>query len=96
MPCGVDRLTSAALVEALLALEDSLWHDWRGLRDDRPARKLSQSELARLLRPFSIRPHVIWPANRMPGDKSFRGLPAIEIRVGVGRLLFLACHTVTR
>lgn len=70
---GVDRLTSAALVEALLALEDSLWHDWRGLRDDRPARKLSQSELARLLRPFSIRPHVIWPANRMPGDKSFRG-----------------------
>ena len=70
---GVDRITSAALVEALLAFEDSLWNDWRGLRDDRPARKLNQSELARLLRPFNIRPHVIWPANRVPGDKSFRG-----------------------
>ena len=86
---GVDRLTSAALVEALLALEDSLWHDWRGLHDDRPARKLSQSELARLLRPFNIRPHVFGRANRMPGDKKLSGLPAIEIRVGVGRLLFL-------
>ena len=93
---GVDRLTSAALVEALLALEDSLWHDWRGLRDDRPARKLSQSELARLLRPFSIRPHVIWPANRMPGDKSYRGYLRSKFESALGRLLSLACHTVTR
>lgn len=56
---GVDRLTSAALIEALLGLEDSLWHEWRGPRDDRPARKLSQSELSRLLRPFVIRPRTI-------------------------------------
>ena len=69
---GADRIASAALVEALLAL-DSLWHDWRGLRDDRPARKLSQSELARLLRPFGIRPHSIWPAPRPPDAKSGKG-----------------------
>jgi hypothetical protein len=69
---GVDRITSAVLIEALLAL-DSLWHDWRGLHDDRPARKLSQSELARLLRPFDIRPHSIWPAQRSPDAKSSKG-----------------------
>jgi hypothetical protein len=69
---GVDRITSAALIEALLAL-DSLWHDWRGLHDDRPARKLSQSELARLLRPFDIRPRTIWPVQRQPDAKSGKG-----------------------
>jgi hypothetical protein len=69
---GVDRITSAALVEALLAL-DSLWHDWGGLHDDRPARKLSQSELARLLRPFDVRPRTIWPVQRHPDAKSSKG-----------------------
>jgi hypothetical protein len=69
---GVDRLSSAALIEALLALEDSLWHDWRGLNDDRPARKLNQSD-ARLLRPFDIRPRTIWPVQRHPDAKSRRG-----------------------
>jgi hypothetical protein len=66
---GVDRIASATLVEALLALEDSLWHDWRGLKDDRPARKLNQSELARLLRPFDIRPRTI----RHADSKTSRG-----------------------
>jgi Protein of unknown function (DUF3631) len=65
----VDRIASAALVEALLALEDSLWHDWRGLKDDRPARKLNQSELARLLRPFDIRPRTV----RHADSKTSRG-----------------------
>ena len=70
---GVDRISSLALVEALHAIEDGLWLDWRGPNDDRPPRKLNQSELARLLRPFGIRPKTIWPAQRRPGDKSFRG-----------------------
>ena len=70
---GVDRISSLALVEALHAIEDGLWLDWRGPNDDRPPRKLNQSELARLLRPFGIRPKTIWPTQRRPGDKSFRG-----------------------
>ena len=70
---GVDRISSKALVMALLEL-DSLWNDWRGLRDDRPPRKLNQSELARLLRPFEIGPtRTIWPEPRRPESKSFRG-----------------------
>ena len=51
---GVDRLTSAALVEALLALEDSLWHDWRGLRDDRPC---TQAQPRRTCPPATSVPH---------------------------------------
>jgi len=70
---GVDRIGSLALVEALLALSDGLWNEWRGPNDDRAPRKLTQSELARLLRMFQIRPKTIWPAQRRPADKSKRG-----------------------
>ena len=51
----------------------------------RPPRKLTQGELARLLRPFGIRPKTIWPAQRRPGDKSRRGY---------GRAQFAAAHGV--
>jgi Protein of unknown function (DUF3631) len=70
---GIDRFSSAGLVEALLSLEDGLWQDWRGVRDDRPSRKLNQAELARLLRTFGIAPRTVWPAQRRPGSKSRRG-----------------------
>jgi hypothetical protein len=70
---GVDRIASGALVEALVGLDDSYWHEWRGLGDDQPPRKLTQGELARLLRPFGIRPRTIWPAQRRPDTKSRRG-----------------------
>jgi len=68
-----DRISSAALVNGLLALDDGIWAEWRGPKDDRPPRKLTQSELARLLRPFHIRPKTIWPARRRLGDRSNRG-----------------------
>jgi Protein of unknown function (DUF3631) len=70
---GVDRIASAALVEALLGLDDGYWNEWRGPNDDRQPRKLTQAELSRLLRPFGIRPRTIWPARRGPGDRSSRG-----------------------
>src|SRR5262249_24344367 len=70
---GTDRIGSADLVEAMLAMEDTPWSEWRGVNDDRPPRKLSQGELARLLRPFHIRSKTVWPAQRRQGDKSKRG-----------------------
>jgi hypothetical protein len=70
---GVDRITSEGLVAALVGLDDGFWHEWRGLNDDQPPRRLTQGELARLLRPFGIRPKTIWPAQRRPSDKSKRG-----------------------
>jgi hypothetical protein len=71
---GVDRIASLALVEALVGMDDGLaWNEWRGPNDDRPARKLTQGEMAGLLRPFEIRPKTIWPAGRQLGGKSSRG-----------------------
>src|SRR5262249_28076177 len=63
---GVDRISSAALVEALCALDDGLWSEWRGPHDDRPPRRLTQAELAVALRPFGIRPRTVWPSARRP------------------------------
>jgi hypothetical protein len=64
---------SAVLVDALNKLEDSLWSEWRGLRRDQQPRRLSQSELARLLSPFSIRSRSIWPLRRATGVSSRKG-----------------------
>jgi hypothetical protein len=70
---GIDRIPSSVLVDALTTVDHGIWHEWRGLRDDRQPRKLTQSELSRLLRPFRIGPKTIWKPHRRPGDKSSRG-----------------------
>jgi hypothetical protein len=64
---GPDRAHGAYLVDALVGLEDGPWAEWRGIRDNRPPRKLNQSDLAQLLRPFGIQ-----PMQRRPGDRSAR------------------------
>jgi Protein of unknown function (DUF3631) len=70
---AIDRIASAALVDALHHIEGGLWADWRGVNDDRPPRKLNQSELARLLRPFGIHPRTVWPVPRRADSKSSMG-----------------------
>jgi hypothetical protein len=69
----VDRIGSAALIEALVELGDGRCAEFRGVNDDRPPRKLTQPQLAQLLRPFGIGSRTIWPPQRKPGDKSSRG-----------------------
>ena len=70
---GANRLASKTLVAGLVEMDDALWADWRGLRDDQQPRRLSQGELARLLAPFGIRPRTIWPRQRNRGTKSAKG-----------------------
>ena len=75
---GADRIKSATLVESLVAFEDGQWADWRGVRDDRQPHKLTQSELAAMLREFqirprTIRPRTIWPMQRVADVKTARG-----------------------
>jgi hypothetical protein len=70
---GVDRIASKVLIDELRALDDGMWNDWRGPNDDRPPRKLNQSDLARLLRLFNIRPQTVWPVQRRPDSRSARG-----------------------
>ena len=69
----VDRISSVVLVAALVGMDDALWGEWRGIRDDRQPRKLSPGELARLLASFGIRPHSIWPLYRTSESKSAKG-----------------------
>jgi hypothetical protein len=70
---GIDRIASAAVVEQLIGLDEGQWSEWRGPNDDRPPRKLTQPQLAQLLRPFGINSRTIWPLRRRLGDKSSRG-----------------------
>ena len=44
-----------------MAIEDGMWSEWRGPKDDQQPRKLSQGELAKLLAPFRIKPRTVWP-----------------------------------
>jgi hypothetical protein len=69
----IDRIGSAALVEQLIGLDENQWGEWRGPNDDRPPCKLTQPQLAQLLRPFGIDSRTIWPLRRRLGDKSSRG-----------------------
>jgi hypothetical protein len=69
----IDRIGSAGLLEQLIGLDEGQWGEWRGLNDDRQPRKLTQPQLAQLLRPFGINSRTIWPLRRRLGDKSSRG-----------------------
>jgi hypothetical protein len=70
---GADRILSNDLVQALLAMDDTPWSEWRGIRDDQQPRNLSQGELARMLRPFDIRPRSLWIAGHRAGMSSRKG-----------------------
>jgi hypothetical protein len=95
---GDDASTgSADLVVAMHDLE-SMWLNWRGPKDDRPPHKLTQSELARLLKPFHVHPRSIWPARRRRSDKhlkSGKGYWRVRLRTGMAGLLPRR-HTDTR
>jgi hypothetical protein len=72
---GADRMTSVDLIAALLDVEESGWSEYRGMHDDQQPKKLSAGEMARLLRPFGIRPRSIWPVavKRHKGSSSRKG-----------------------
>ena len=50
---GVDRLSSRSLVDALIDLSDRPWSEWRR------GKSLTTNGLARLLKPFEIRPKTV-------------------------------------
>jgi hypothetical protein len=68
-----DRMTSGQLVGFLCDMDDAGWCEWRGLRDDQQPRRLSQAQLAQILRPFGIRPRSVWPPRRQDRSKSAKG-----------------------
>jgi putative DNA primase/helicase len=56
----VDRLASAELVEALIAIEGRPWAEWRA------GKAITTNGLARLLAPFGIKPDTIRIGDRTP------------------------------
>jgi hypothetical protein len=70
---NVDRLFSEQLVAALVAIEDAMWTEWRGLHGGQQPHHLTQNELAKLLGPFDIRPKTIWPPQRTAASRSAKG-----------------------
>jgi hypothetical protein len=65
-----DRLLSRHLCEALNAMDDAPWSEWRGLHGNAPPRSITQAQLAVALRPFGIRPRTIWMAR---AERTFKG-----------------------
>jgi putative DNA primase/helicase len=72
---GVDRISSQALVAALLELEggEMNWAEFQGINDQQLPRKLTAHMMARLLRPFGIRAQTIWPVPRHKNSRCFHG-----------------------
>jgi Protein of unknown function (DUF3631) len=70
---AVDRLPSKMLLDALHALDDSDWTEFRGIRGDQSPHRLKAGELAGMLREFGIKPRVIWPLKRTTDSISARG-----------------------
>jgi Protein of unknown function (DUF3631) len=68
-----DRLASKILVRELLAMEDALWQEWRGLDGRERRRRLTQASLASALRTVRIFSRTIWPRPRTPTSKSAMG-----------------------
>jgi hypothetical protein len=69
---ATSAISRVRLVAALLNIEESAWGEYRGARDDQTPRKLTQGEMARLLRPFGIRPRSIWPMMKRRNGMSSR------------------------
>jgi hypothetical protein len=70
---GVDRLPSADVVSGLHEFDHGMWAEWRGKRGNEQPRKLSQPQLAALLRDFKISPRTVWILHHQPGTKSSKG-----------------------
>lgn len=71
-----DRITSAALVEGLVAIEEAPWGDWRG-------KPVDARWLARRLRPYGVRPHNV----RGPEDTVKKGYEAADFHDAFARYL---------
>ncbi len=68
-----DRMFTKTIVEKLLAMDDSDWSEFRGTRGDQSPHKLKDTEMASMLRNFSIRSRTIWQPKRTTASKSQKG-----------------------
>ncbi len=67
---GVDRISSADLVAALIDLNDGPWSEWRGRNNNQQPRPISPTQLTQLLRSFRIQPRSMWRGPRSKGTSA--------------------------
>jgi hypothetical protein len=82
----IDRIGSAALVEQLIGLDEGHWGEWRGPNDDRPPCKLTQPQLAQLLRPFGINSRTIRPCDVGSAIKAAEATCVVNSAVPAGSM----------
>lgn len=70
---AVDHFPSKILLDALHALDDSDWTEFRGVRGDEAPHRLRHSELTSMLGAFGIRTRSIWPLGKREETKSVKG-----------------------
>jgi hypothetical protein len=68
-----DQVTVDTLLQCLLTLGDEHWAEFRGEANDQAPKPLTRATLAKLISAFGIRTRTIWPRNRTPDSKSWRG-----------------------
>jgi hypothetical protein len=69
-----DRLSTKRLLDELYELEGADWSHYCGLEGSRLPHKLTEGELAQLLKPFKIRSRSLWPTGpRTTASRSFKG-----------------------
>jgi hypothetical protein len=77
----VDRFPSGAMLEALLAMDDSDWCEFHGARGDEAPHKLRASEMTSMLGAFCIRTRSLWPpGKRTETSKSSKGYLRSPVR----------------
>jgi hypothetical protein len=74
---GLIRISSEELVNSLIAIEDAPWHEWQR------GKPLTQNSVARLLRPFKIKPGTI----RLPNGHTPKGYKAEQFEGAFKRYL---------
>jgi Protein of unknown function (DUF3631) len=67
-----DRLSTVALLAALIALEDT-WAEWRGPKKNQPPHPLTPGDLAQLLDLFEISSRTVWPRGPRAAGESAKG-----------------------
>lgn len=80
-----EALATYELLDALLLLEESPWRDWWSdpRAEDLKPSKASPRKLARMLKPFGIRPADVW----MPNGSCRKGYPLDDFRDAWARYL---------
>jgi hypothetical protein len=92
---GANRLASKTLVAGLVEMDDALWADWRGLRDDQQLPPLVARRVGAIAGAIRYSATNDLATAAEPRNEECKRLHAIAIHEGVARVLRRCRHTGT-